>query len=108
VNMLKSACKFSRALIAIGILLLVTGAFFCKSSYRADAAPQITNSVDVYEKKEAIEQDNVSPFPNLIDEPPEQNIRTQQRSIKRKLMRIQKRLERRKERKKNAAIKQPK
>ena len=105
---MKSFCKFSKALLAIGVLLLIAGAFFCKSSYNADAVPQITSPVEIYEKKEAIEQDNVSPFPNLIDEPPEQNIRTQQRSIKRKLMRIQKRLERRKERKKNAAIKEPK
>lgn len=107
-NILKSACRFSRALIAIGILLLVAGAFFCKPSYDADAAPQVTNPVETHEKKEKIKQDKDSPFPDLVDKPPEQNIRIQQRSIKRKLMRIQKRLERRKERKKNAAIKEPK
>ena len=98
-NMLKSACKFSKALIAIGILLLVAGAFFCKSPYSADAAPQITNPVEIYEKKEETKQDNDSPFPVLVDEPPGQNIRTQQRNIKRSLVRIQKRLEKRKERK---------
>ena len=98
-NILKSACKFSKALIAIGILLLVAGALFCKSSYSADAALQITNPLEFYEKNEEIKQDNDSPFPVLVDKPPEQNIRVQQRNIKRSLVRIQKRLEKRKERK---------
>ena len=95
-NILKSACKFSRALLAIGVLLLIAGAFFCKSSYTADAAPQITNPVEVYEKKEKESQD--FPFP-VVNDSIEQDIRIQQRSIKRKLIRIQKRLERKKERK---------
>ena len=98
-NILKRACKFSKALIAIGVLLLVSGAFFCKSSYTADATPQITNPLEIYEKKEEAKQDNDSPLPALVDEPPEQNIRVQQRSIKRSLVRIQKKLEKRKERK---------
>ena len=107
-KMMKSFCKFSKALLAIGVLLLIAGAFFCKSSYNADAAPQkASNPVETHEKKEEVKQESDFPFP-IVDDSPEQNIRIQQRSIKKRLVRIQKRLEKRKERKKNVVIRKSK